>query len=585
MSDLQKFIDELREKIPIAEVVGERVKLVRKGREWTGLCPFHNEKTPSFTVNETKGFYHCFGCGAHGDILKFEMEANNLPFIDALQKLAAKAGLQVPSLKPENQAEVEKRKSLYDIMELAVTFYEKNLYLTAGKDALAYLYNRGFDDELIKKFRLGYAPNNNGLKALLSSKDVSDEEMQDLGLITTPEDITKKKYDFFRDRVIIPIFNKKGMPIAFGGRILGDGQPKYLNSPETPIFNKRRILYNMHNARDFAFKEKALIVCEGYMDVIALDKFGFHNAVAPLGTALTEEQILDAWKVCPEPVLCFDGDNAGIRAAMRSSDRALSILEPGYSLQYAFLPDKLDPDDFLKLKGRTAFQEILSQSQPLLNILWQKNVEAIDANTPEKKALLEKNVLEDVKKIQDETVRSYYWQEIKNIIYNKLGRGQYNKKKSPQITTTNNLQIDLDEHLLKSILSLIIFCPDLINKWEEKLASFRIKNQRLKELLDTCLQAHNNNENIAKIIEEKGFGVLVKSFWELDMLKEQKRQSHILEQELEIRLIEIQIKQLDLEIKECLRIIELSKDFPEDIYVRYEICKKEREALLGGILN
>ena len=330
-TDLQKFIDELRSRVSVADVVAEKVKLTRKGREYTGLCPFHNEKTPSFTVNEAKGFYHCFGCGAHGDIIKFEMEANNLPFMDALEKLAGKAGLPMPKFSKEHSAEQEKRQSLYDIMELAAGFYERTLYLREGAQGLEYFRRRGLDDELIKKFRLGYAPANNALKAYLGSKGVNEHDMVELGLVTIPEDRSRSPHDFFRERVMIPIRDKRGRVIAFGGRIMGDGQPKYLNSPETPVFNKRKMLYNINFARDAGFSARNFIICEGYMDVIALDKYGFSYAAAPMGTALTEDQIMEAWKIVPEPILCFDGDGAGIKAALRSVDRALPILSAGYS--------------------------------------------------------------------------------------------------------------------------------------------------------------------------------------------------------------------------------------------------------------
>ncbi len=316
-TDFQKFLDELRSRVSVADVVGAKVKLVRKGKEYMGLCPFHNEKTPSFTVNEAKGFYHCFGCGAHGDIIKFEMEANGLPFIDAVTKLANKAGLRVPQISRENPEEVQKRSSWYEITEMAAAYFEKNLRLTGGKAAMAYLERRGFDENIIKKFRLGYAPDNNGLRAWLASRNVSESDMIELGLAVLSEK-NGKIYDFFRDRVIIPIMDKRGRVIAFGGRVMGDGQPKYLNSPDTPIFNKRRVLYNLNYARDKAFEKRRIVVCEGYMDVIAQAKYGFEYAVAPLGTALTEEQITEAWKICPEPTLCFDGDNAGIHADRKS---------------------------------------------------------------------------------------------------------------------------------------------------------------------------------------------------------------------------------------------------------------------------
>lgn len=416
--DLQRFIEELRARVSIVDVVGAKVKLTKKGREYQGLCPFHNEKTPSFTVNESKGFYHCFGCGAHGDIIKFEMEANGLPFIDALQKLSHQAGLQMPQLTAKDKKEEEERKSLYDIMECACSFFEKSLRMPDGAKGLKYFTEkRGLSKETIQKFRLGFAPNNNALMAHLKAEGINEKEMKELGLIAIPEDTSRRPHDFFRNRVMIPITNKQGRIIAFGGRVMEKIEPKYLNSPDTPIFNKRRNLYNLDKAREVAYKEKNLIICEGYMDVIALDRYGFGYAVAPLGTALTEEQIMEAWKVCSEPILCLDGDSPGVKAAMRAVDRVLPILKAGYSLKFLFLPDNQDPDEYLQAHGRESFGALMKKTRPLIDILWQKYTENEDSSTPEKKALIEKTLLAEVAKITDATVRSYYAQEIRNRIY------------------------------------------------------------------------------------------------------------------------------------------------------------------------
>ena len=416
--DLQRFMDELRARVSIVDVVGAKVKLTKKGREYQGLCPFHNEKTPSFTVNESKGFYHCFGCAAHGDIIKFEMEANGLPFMDALQKLAHQAGLQMPQFTVKDKEQVEEKKSLYEIMEQACVFFEKQLRMPDGAEGFKYFTEkRGFSKETIEKFRLGFAPNNNALMAHLKSMGISDSDLKDLGLIAIPEDTSRKPHDFFRNRVMIPITNKQGKIIAFGGRVMEKIEPKYLNSPETPIFNKRRNLYNLDKARESGYKEKKLIICEGYMDVIALDTYGFSYAVAPLGTALTEEQIMEAWKVCPEPILCLDGDAPGTKAAMRSVDRVLPILKAGYSLKFMFLPENMDPDEYLKAYGRDSFASLMTKTSPLIDILWRKYTEDQDSSTPEKKALIETTLLGEVNKITDQTVRSYYAQEIKNRIY------------------------------------------------------------------------------------------------------------------------------------------------------------------------
>lgn len=602
MADLQKFIDELRAKISIADVVGAKVKLVRKGREYSGLCPFHNEKTPSFTVNEAKGFYHCFGCGAHGDIVKFEMEANNLPFIDAVKKLADKVGMEVPQLTRESQEQVEERKTQYDIMEMAVKFFEKNLHLTAGRDALNYLYNRGFSDEIIAKFRLGYAPANNGLKAWLTSKGVSEHDMIELGLVSLSEKSEGKVFDFFRDRVIIPIFDKRNRPIAFGGRVMNDGQPKYLNSPETPIFNKRQILYNLNNARDKAFEAKNLIICEGYMDVIALSKYGFEYAVAPLGTALTEDQIMEAWKVCPEPILCFDGDGAGIRAAIRSVDRALPILKPGYSLKFISLPDKQDPDDFLKDKGREAFQEYLLTTTPLMDLLWKKNIENVPLNTPEQKALVEKTILDEVAKINDEQIRGYYNQEMRQRIYYEIGKGswkpQYGKSKNFNSTSAKPYisavkievirpKTSLDELVVKFILAAMIFYPELIAEYEEKMSMFVMPRSELQKLLDNMLEIFNaaddtegmESSTLIQKLEDNGFKKELNSLWELKMFGQQKPMINVVRLEIDNKILEVQLRQLENEIRECLNCIETSDSFPDDVYERYQSLKKEKQAL------
>ncbi len=614
MADLQKFCDELREKVSIVDVVGAKVKLVRKGREYQACCPFHNEKTPSFTVNESKGFYHCFGCGAHGDIIKFEMEANNLSFMEAVEKLAAKAGLQVPRdsyVKPE---EMEKRNSLYDIMELACKFFEKSLRMPDGQRALDYLSHRGFGDDIIQKFRLGYAPNNNGLKTYLSSKGVNDKEMNELGLLTIPEDKARRPHDFFRDRVMIPIMDKRGKVIAFGGRIMGDGQPKYLNSPETPIFNKRRILYNLNNAKDAGYQEKKLIICEGYMDVIGMDKYGIHYAVAPLGTALTEEQIQEAWRVVDVPTCCFDGDLAGQRAAIRSIDRVLPILKAGNSLQYVFLTGAKDPDEFLKTLGREAFDKATSEVVPLKDLIWRRNIENKDASTPEQKALIEKNIKEEVAKITDETVRNYYVQEMQDKIYNELGKGaswrkrQSKIKEQPLVYTKEysrrqrfyaqnqfsahqaplaTSKVHLDELGAKYVVSALVLYPNLIDEYEEKLLNFNIKNKELNLLLENIIEINQEEkiEDFAAMVDklkQRGLQKSVAELLEFKMLKLQNPNDVRMRENLDLRILESQLAQLDVEIKDCLKIMQSSESLSDDVYKRYESLKKEKETLLAA---
>lgn len=612
MADLQKFIEELRAKVSIVDVVGAKVKLVRKGREYSACCPFHNEKTPSFTVNEAKGFYHCFGCGAHGDIVKFEMEANGLPFLEAVQKLANKAGLPMPKLSHEEHVKSEERKTLYEIMEMAVQYFERCLRLPEGRHGLEYFYHRGLSDEVISHFRLGYAPANNGLKSWLSSKGISEHEMMELGLAAmSSRDNSGKIFDFFRDRVIIPIFDKANRPIAFGGRVMNDGQPKYLNSPETPIFNKRHVLYNLNNAREKGYNAKNIIVCEGYMDVIALSRYGFEYAVAPLGTALTEEQILEAWKVCDTPTLCFDGDGAGIRAAIRSVDRALPILKPGYSLRYVFLPDGEDPDEFLQDKGHEAFEQHLANTIPLVNLLWRKNTENVPMNTPEQKALVEQNIMSEVAKITNEQVRNYYHQEMRQRIYYQLGKGAWSPKygrnsqdkssyayrngKKQNYLAVPQVQVqvarpktDLDELVAKFIVSALAFYPALISEFEEKIGMFSLSKPEYQQLLDAMVDIYQNHVDdeafdssvLCQELKDRGLGAVLATLWELKMFRLQKPFITNLRHDIETKLTEVQVRQLDCEIRDCLAKLESAENFSEDDYAFYQNLKKERQALI-----
>ena len=597
-TDFHRFLDEIRAKVPIADVVGQRVKLVRKGREYTGLCPFHNEKTPSFTVNEAKGFYHCFGCGAHGDVIKFEMEAGGLPFMDAVTKLANRAGLKVPQFSRENEEEAKHRSSWYEIMELACGFFEKNLLLPSGHEALDYLTRRGFDNSIIKKFRLGYAPDNNGLHAYLTSKNVSESDMIELGLAVLSEK-NGKVYDFFRNRVIIPIFDKRDRIIGYGGRVMGNEQPKYLNSPETPIFNKRKVLYNLNYARDKAYENKRIVICEGYMDVIAQSKYGFDYAVAPLGTALTEDQIQEAWKICPEPTLCFDGDGAGIRAAIRSVDRVLPILKAGYSLKYVFLPDKMDPDEFLKAKGAEEYEKAIANTMPLADLLWRKNIQAQPTNTPEQKAMFEKNIYEEIAKITDEKVRGYYQQDMRNRIYSELRAPQQPAAKISAAGTQRQtppparrivreqlkVRHNLDEKVARFILSAFVCYPELIGEFEEKVGMFEIGNAELSMFWEKMADISREHEQLDaetlwRELASAGLDKIASSLWELKMLKQQKPFINKLREEINNKILEMQLGQIEKDIKECLRIMENSESFPDDVYERCEMLKKYREMLL-----
>jgi DNA primase len=382
-------LDELRQKIDLPALIARKVRLTRRGRNHVGLCPFHQEKTPSFSVQEDKGFYHCFGCGAHGDAFTFVMETESLGFREAVERLAEEAGMPSP-LKQGRSVKDERNESghtLYDVMELAASYFETQLKGALGSPARDYLLSRKLGAAAAQKFRLGFAPDSRtGLTDHLTQKGVALDEILALGLALQPED-GRGAYDRFRGRLMFPILDSRGRTIAFGGRtLIPDGKPKYLNSPETPLFKKGAVLFNHQQARAAAAKGATAVVAEGYVDVIALVMAGFEGAVAPLGTALTEEQLALLWRMADEPVLCFDGDKAGQAAAFRAIDRALPVLIPGKALRFAMLPEGQDPDDLIRSQGPAAMEGIIGAARPMVEVIWERELAAIDPSTPERLA-------------------------------------------------------------------------------------------------------------------------------------------------------------------------------------------------------
>ena len=404
-----RFVEELRDRVRVTDVVGRKVKLVRRGRNHLGLCPFHNEKTPSFNVNAEKGFYHCFGCGVHGDVITFVMETEGLSFPEAIEKLAGDAGMPLPARDARDEEREKARRSLYDVMELAAVFFQHELQGSRGVKARAYLDGRHLTGAPVEPFRLGFAPDSrSALKDHLTAKGVSVEEMVEAGLLIAPDD-GGAPYDRFRGRAIFPIMDAKGRVIAFGGRTLDpDGKPKYLNSPETPLFKKSAVLFNFAPARKACANRAMLIAVEGYVDVIALVAAGFEGAVAPLGTALTEEHLQMMWRIEPEPVLCFDGDAAGIKAAQRGIDLALPLLEPGQSLRFALLPEGQDPDDLIRAQGAGAMQAVLDEAVSLSEMLWRREIGSADLSTPERRAGAERDLMKHIDGIAEPKVREHY---------------------------------------------------------------------------------------------------------------------------------------------------------------------------------
>ncbi len=412
------FLDELRSRLALSEIVGRRVVLKRKGRsEFSGLCPFHNEKTPSFTVNDQKGFFHCFGCGAHGDAVGFVMRSEGLPFPEAVERLARDAGLALPVSSPQEREWAQKSATLHDAVEKACAWFERNLWSPEGSAALAYLRRRGLSDETIRNFRLGYAPDRrDGLRQALMSSTLPERLLLEAGLLIAPDD-GRASYDRFRGRVMFPIQDRRGHVVAFGGRILGQGEPKYLNSPETPLFHKGGLLFAYSRARGAVHDGATAIVAEGYMDVIALHQAGFTGAVAPLGTALTEDQLGLLWRIADEPVLCFDGDNAGARAALRAADRALPLLKPGKSLRFVALPAGEDPDTLIQGRGAPAFQALMGNAEPLSEIVWRQETAGKPTDTPERRASIEAALMKRAASIADATVQGYYRREWRDRLW------------------------------------------------------------------------------------------------------------------------------------------------------------------------
>jgi DNA primase len=501
-----QFLDELRARLPVSEVVGKKVRLTRKGREHLGLCPFHNEKTPSFTVNDDKAFYHCFGCGQHGDVISFAMETEGLSFPEAIERLAAQAGLEVPQSSPEERARAKVRATLYDVVEQVCAWYEEQLAQPGGRAGYDYLRDRGFSDETIARFRLGFAPDGRGrLLEVMESRGVRLDQLVEAGLLKIPEGGGDPR-DYFFNRVMFPINDSRGRVIAFGGRILGDGQPKYLNSPETPLFHKGRSLYNFTMAREASREAGTVIVAEGYTDVIALAQAGLPNAVAPLGTALTEDQMRLLWRVADEPVLCFDGDNAGARAALRAAERALPLLQPGKTLRFMALPAGEDPDSLIKARGADGFRSLLAGAHQLVDVIWKAEVSAGKHDTPERKADLDRRINARLAQIEDPGVKHHYQETLRQRLRDLFsagrrsgGRSQWQNRRSggrfdgpgrPEIAPGLRARGDIGAMKAQQermLLATLVNHPDLLPDSVEALNEISLQSKELDTLLRVIL--------------------------------------------------------------------------------------------------
>jgi DNA primase len=498
-----QWLDELRARVTLSSVVMRTTKLQKAGREWKGCCPFHDEKTPSFTVSDEKGFYHCFGCGAHGDVIRWMTDQRGLAFMDAVKELAAEAGIDMPHPDPREAEQANRRADLHDVMASAQEWFKNNLLVDDGRRAREYLKFRGFDAHTIERFGIGFAPEDrNALKKALSQ--YPEAMLIEAGLLIAVED--KEPYGRFRGRIMLPIHDARSRVIAFGGRILDSVKtdaPKYLNSPDTPLFDKGHTLYNLHRAGPASRKSGRIVVVEGYMDVIALAAAGIEEAVAPMGTALTERQIELLWRLTDVPLLCFDGDGAGQRAAMRAAVRALPLLRPGHSLAFVHMPAGLDPDDLIRKDGRAAMDRVLADPPSLIETLWGHESAASPLRSPEDKAGLKERLLAHAETIEDPDIRALYRRDLLDRFSafafpkREFSPTPGARSKRPELRTTTpsdttqlrKLSNGARDHLAQAVLAGFARHPHEIARHAEALVRLAAADPGTSQAVDALLDA------------------------------------------------------------------------------------------------
>jgi len=475
------FLDELRARTPLSALIGRKTRLAKSGRNWKGCCPFHNEKTPSFYVYDDH--FHCFGCGVHGDAVSFVMQSEGAGFMEAVERLAAEAGLDIPKPSPGAVARERKARDLHAVLALAAEAFQRRLHLPEGRPALDYLRNRGLTDETIARFGLGWSGAGRGaLLADLKPEGVESAQLIEAGLMKEPEPGEPPR-DFFFNRVMFPIRDRRGRVIAFGGRILGDGQPKYVNSPETALFRKRHCLFGLDLAREAAFRGARVVVVEGYMDVIALHQAGFGGAVAPLGTALTPEQLQELWRLHEEPVLCFDGDAAGARAAARAAETALPLLTPERTLHLATLPAGEDPDTLVRRNGPRAFAAVLHGARPLADALYGLLGEGRALATPEQRAAFRNRLAEAANAIADKALAAEYRRLLLDRFF-AATRTRFGKPSRPKLSRPPIAQAPVQEKRTRILLAILLSHPWLVPRADEALALLSLPQGPAARLLD-----------------------------------------------------------------------------------------------------
>lgn len=516
----ESFIDDLKQRLPISKIIGNRVKLQRKGLNYLGLCPFHQEKTPSFTVSDHKGSYYCFGCHAHGDLIKFVTELERLSFSDTIIYLANIAGVELPKLKLADRKKIEVQNNLVEVTSKAGQWFNKQLKLSNNHLAYEYLQKRGINDQDIKQFGLGYAPSR-GLIKFLQSEGVSLDLMNDAGLVIKTE--SKDFIERFRERVVFPIINQKNQIVGFGGRSLeAEKMPKYLNSPETPLFKKNNLLYALNLAYKTILKNNRIIVVEGYIDTIFMHKAGFTETVAALGTAFNQVHLQNLWRLADEPILCFDGDSAGKKAMLRAAHVAIPLLTPGLSLKFCILPSGKDPDEIINTKGVNYINNLLENSIPLSDFIWQAELENHKLDSPENKALFEHKMNSLVDEIQNPVVKNHYRQFIRDKLWQEFGR--FKKGLSNKVVKAKKIEIksqfsllpknlSLKERLEYSLIAQLVTYPALVKDEElfEYFVDFELSNQELENLRTVLIEYHddNNNKILKDLIIKQNLGNLI----------------------------------------------------------------------------
>ena len=533
------FLDELRNRLSLGQVVGRKVMWdTRKSNQGKGdlwaPCPFHQEKTASFHVDDRKGYYYCFGCHAKGDAITFVRETENVDFMEAVKILAAEAGMTVPERDLRAQEKADARAVLTDVMEQAVQYHRLQLQTAAAAEARDYLARRGLSVEAQARWEIGFAPNNGGVLAHLTGKGVDATLVMEAGL-AAESDRGGAPYDRFRGRIMFPIRDARGRAIGFGGRAMDPNHPaKYYNSPETPLFDKGRSLFNHGPAREAAGKGKPLVVAEGYMDVIALSEAGFTATVAPLGTAITEDQLRLMWRMAPEPIVALDGDKAGLRAAMRVIDIALPMLEAGQSLRFALMPEGMDPDDLIKAQGAGAMQQLLDQAIPMVQLLWQRETEGKTFDSPERKAALDKALREKINLIKDPSIKSHYGQAIKDMRWTLFAAPRQPAPRKGTVRTWPGKQdawrrevspvagakasalaagMADQEHLREAvILATMIVAPTIAAEFETALEQLESRDPQHRDLQASLLRHLGAEDLRARMTNDLGEGALEKLF-------------------------------------------------------------------------